>query len=147
MSKFPRETAYSLIELLVALSLFSVLCSLAVIDYTELQNPADNAGRAMYAYFKTVQGKSMATTSTYTVWPVSSTEIRATSAASCSSAEQLIDAELRFVLPSGAHIGNLDWQICYNSRGLANNSADISVNDSRVSRVLRLALGGGVKLE
>lgn len=142
-----EERAYSLIELIVALALFSVLCGFAVINLTELQNPADNAGRAMYAYFKAVQGKAMATTSTYTVWPISSTEIRATFAVSCSSANQVIDTDLRFVLPSGAHMGNLDWQLCYNSRGLANSSADISVNDSRVNRVLRLALGGGIKLE
>lgn len=141
------QAGYSLIEVLVVASLVSILMSIAALNFRELESPADSAGRALLAYFKSVQGKAMATTSTYTVHAVSPTEIRAVSASACSSAEQVEDAQLRFRLPSGARLVNTDWITCYNSRGLANNSIDISVRDSTVTKVIHLVLGGGIKLE
>ena len=147
MVEMKNSSAYSLIEVVIVMSLLSILCGLATLNYTELQNPADNASRAMLAYFKAVQGKAMATTSTYTLSPLGNAAIRATFSTSCSSVTQNEDLSLRFKLPDGALLGNLSWQVCYNSRGLANNSVDIPVNDSRVSRTLRVTLGGGLKLE
>ncbi len=141
------QRGYSLIEVVVVASLIAVLTGLAALNFKELESPATSAGRAMFSYFKTVQGKAMATTSTYTVSAVSSTEIRATSATACSSEDQTEDLQLRFRLPDGAHLVQTDWATCYNSRGLANNSVDLSIQDSATTKILHLVLGGGIKLE
>jgi hypothetical protein len=39
------------------------------------------------------------------------------------------------------------WSLCYNSRGLSNNSANITVSNGTTSKTVQVVLGGGVQIQ
>ena len=147
MKTTKQERGFSIIEILTVISILAGLFLITSLNYRDLNSAAQSGSRELFSYLKTVQGKAMATTSTITVFPQTSRRLTAQSATSCSSAQRVEDRRLALELPPGASLSSTNWSICFNSRGLADNSVDIMIADERVTKALHVGLGGGIKLE
>ncbi len=135
----------SLLEVLSAMGLFAVLSGAALANYRALENPALTGASALAAFFKETRAKAMAATLAYTIKPSSNSRIVTTSGKTCAAA-QSADAGQTLDLPRGAFLGSVDWSVCYDTRGIADTSVDITVADGEGTHVVQAALGGGVRI-
>jgi prepilin-type N-terminal cleavage/methylation domain-containing protein len=140
-----NQRGYSLLELLVVISLVGVIMGTATIAMKDFSNRAGNGAAELVAFLKRSRSKAMVSTLAYTVTPVSSSVIKTTYGASCTAA-QTDDTSMRLTLPSGAALTNTSWSVCYSTRGLANQSYDLVVSDQNGSKTVRIVMGGGVKV-
>jgi type IV fimbrial biogenesis protein FimT len=143
----PKCSGFTLLEVLMVLSITTVLMGIAVFNFRALENPADNGAALVAGYLRKARAKAMASTSAYTISPSTSTILVATSGTTCNATTQTSDPEMNLELPSGATFAAVGWSLCYGSRGIANNSVDIQVSDASTSRVVQAVLGGGVKIQ
>ena len=140
------DRGYTLLELLITVSLVGVLMCMAIFNFKALQNPADNGAAQLASFFKVIRAKALASTLAYTVTPQSATRIITTRAGTCEGA-QTDDPTQTLTLPEGSSLVEQAWSICYNPRGLSNSSADIHIQDSDRTRLVQVVLGGGVRIK
>lgn len=141
------QRGFTILELLTVMAIGSILAGIAVLNLNAFANPSNNGALELMGFIKRARAKAMATTQAYTVAPTSSNSIVARYAASCSDTTWTDDTELYTTLPSGASLDDTNWEICYSSRGLSADSADITVRDSRATRLVQIVLGGGVRIQ
>lgn len=137
---------FGIIELVATLSVAFILAGMAMINARALYHPSRGGAEELASFLKAARAKALATTSTYTIVPISETEVITTVSTSCSSTEQVEDPDMRLTLSGGASIADLEWEICYNSRGTSNSSAIIDVSDNYGTRQIQVVLGGGVRV-
>lgn len=141
-----KEKGFSLLEILIALLLSAILAGMAMFNARALYHSSSGAAESFVAFLKAARSKAMATTSTYTVVPVTSSTIKATVSTSCSSTEQEDDSELVLNLEGGATLGETNWSICFTSRGTSNSSAILSISDTHGTKQVQIVLGGGTRI-
>lgn len=146
MRMSPFQKGFSLLEILIALLLSAILAGMAMFNARALYHPSSGAAESFVAFLKAARSKAMATTSTYTVVPVTSSSIKTTVSTSCSSIEQEDDAELVLDLEGGATLGETNWSICFTSRGTSNSSATLSISDTHGTKQIQIVLGGGTRI-
>lgn len=143
---------FSLLELLVVLTLASVLMAMATLNMRRLVDPAITASAELTGHFKKIRAKALTTTRAYTIVALNNRKVIARYSDSCSTptASQVEENSLAYTLPTGASLGNTNWTVCYTSRGLSNLSANIVVNDDTghgsASRTVQVVMGGGVRV-
>jgi len=141
-----KERGFSLLEVMIALLIGGILSCMALFNARALYHPSMGAAESLVDFFKTARAKALATTSTYTVVPVSDTELKTTVSTSCSSVTQTDDPDLTLDLEGGSTLGGTNWSVCFNSRGTSNSSATIDVIDSHGTRQVQVVLGGGTRI-
>jgi Tfp pilus assembly protein FimT len=137
---------FGIIELIATLSIAFILAGMAMFNARAIYHPSRGGAEQLASFLKSARAKALATTSTYTIIPVSESEVITTFSTACSSTEQTEDPEMRLVLTDGARLANIDWSICYTSRGTSNSSAIIDVIDNYGSKQVQIVLGGGVRV-
>lgn len=144
----PQKTykGFSVLEVLVALLISGVLAGMAMLNARALYHPSSGAAESLANFIKAARSKALATTSTYTIVPVSSTVIKTTVSTSCSSTTQEDDLDLVLEFEDGASLDDTNWSICFSSRGTSNSSATISVSDNYGSGQVQVVLGGGTRI-
>ncbi len=140
------QTGFTLIELVVAVALVGVLMGVAVFEFRDVENPANNGAAQLASFFKETRAKALASTLAYTITPQSTTKIVTTKGKTCEAA-QTPDNLQSLTLPSGSSLLQTSWAICYNARGVSNNSFDIHIADENSSKVVQVVLGGGVRVQ
>lgn len=142
-----RSRGFSLFEVLVALSIFALLSTIAISNLKVLQSPVVTGAAELVSFFKAARAKAISTTMAYTVKATSSTSVVTTYAKTCSTTPQTDDATLALTLPRGATLANTGWSVCYNTRGIGDTSIDIDVRDGAVTKTVQVVLGGGVRIK
>ena len=136
---------FTLLELLVSITIVGILMSFATFDYRALENPVQNGAQALMGFMKKTRAKALASTLAYTITAANSGRIITTYSTVCSGT-QTADSSLTLNLPSSAHLTDTSWSICYNTRGLSDNSADIVVSDGTTTKTVQVVLGGGIRV-
>lgn len=137
---------FGLIELVATLSIAFILAGMAMLNARALYHPSRGGAEEFASFLKAARAKALATTSTYTIVPVSENELITTVSTACSSETQVEDPELRLTLSGGASLSDTEWSICYNSRGTSNSSAVINITDNYGEKQVQVVLGGGVRI-
>lgn len=141
-----NSSGFTLFEALVSMFISSVLMTTAVYNLKEVHNASNTGAQQLASLLKSARAKAMSSTLTYTVFPVSATRVETTFADTCSSEIQTPDTEVVLEL-EGATMANIEWEVCYTSRGTSNSSADVEVIDGYDSTTVQIVLGGGVRIE
>ena len=141
-----NERGFTLIELVVTVSLMSLLSVMAIYQLHALENELDDSTTHVMALVKKTRGKALATTYAYTLRPTSASTITGSYGDNCSDTAPVVDPKLTYELPSTVTLMDTSWSICFSARGLADNQVDIELTDGAVQRTIQVALGGGLKL-
>ncbi|MCB0330272.1 MAG: prepilin-type N-terminal cleavage/methylation domain-containing protein [Bdellovibrionales bacterium] len=137
---------YTLIELLVAMSLAGILSGIATVNFVEMSNPSLSAASNISTYLKQARARALATTSAYTLTATNTETIVATYGSTC-SAVQTPDPELTLQLEK-ASLTSISWTICFNSRGFPDSNVIIPVVDIYSSQnTVEVLLGGAIRIQ
>jgi hypothetical protein len=112
-----------------------------------LERPLPTAASQLSGFFKQVRAKAIATTSAYTITAVTSTQVIASYSSSCDSISPTQDSKLLYNFPSKVALIGGGWSLCFNPRGLANNNAQIYIQDDDHNyRRIEVFLGGAIRV-
>lgn len=146
MQRVKYEKGLTLIELTVVLLVTSILAGMSISGLRQIYHPSTGGAESLVSFLKSARSKALATTSTYTIVPVSTTRIKTTVSTACSSEDQEDDDDLILDLPTGTALTDTDWSICYTSRGTSNSSASLFISDTTATKEVQVVLGGGVRI-
>lgn len=157
-----RESGLTLLEILVVMAILAIVLGIAFVDLRPLNNPIQNGFTQTLGFFQQVRSKAMATTSAYRVVVDANGTLQVGYARRCSDTVWTPDNQLAVanvqaggarsaldLREQGLTFGPVNWQVCFNSRGLANFSQPgqtIRLQDNRGNtRQVEVMLGGGVR--
>lgn len=141
-----NESAFTLMDLLVAVTLAGILGGFATLNLMEVSNPSRSAASEVATYIKQIRARALATTSAYTITPSGANSIVATFGNTCADI-QTPDAEMTLNI-TNASITNLAWSVCYNSRGFPDANVSIPVTDVYSgAATVEVLLGGSIRVQ
>lgn len=142
-----RDLGFSLIELVVALAIVSIMLGIAGANLKEMVNPAQNASAEVAAFMKQARARAISTTSAYTVEASSPRQLIAKFGINCSDVNTTNDDTLIVNLPDDVTLTSTTWSICFSSRGLADSNIVVSLEDAYGSaESIEVYLGGAVEI-
>lgn len=145
---------YTLLELLVVMSVVGILTGIAAINVTNLRQPADEAARSLSSTLGFSRARAIATTSAVRVQRAAGTRTyRVASAPSCAAASAAwteLTAQA-YTLPADVTTsGAAAWTVCFSSRGVVDGAAApaVTFTDRRArTRSLQVYAGGAVVIQ
>ncbi len=142
------EKGFSLVELLVVLSLTSILLGFGVYGVHQLVNPAISASEELVTLLKVVRSKAISNTVAYKLEPSGSNRLVASYRAECVSTDPWkSDGQLTLNLPSGAYLSSNSWVVCYDTRGFPDANVVFDVRESGgKKKTIEIYLGGGLSV-
>lgn len=141
------HSGFTLLELIVALAIFSVISGMAIANLKLLNRPLQNASAQTVSFLKLIRGRAISNTLALRVTPTSALMLGVSSAETCSSATWTPQPTLQFNLPLGAHFTDTTWSVCFTTRGLVDVNYVIGLrNDGGDIKNVEVLLGGGVRL-
>ncbi|RMG39432.1 MAG: prepilin-type N-terminal cleavage/methylation domain-containing protein [Candidatus Dadabacteria bacterium] len=142
------DRGFTLLELLVTLSLSGVLMGVALFNIKELDDPLKNSAALSASYLKQVRARAISTTSAYRIRPLSENVIIAESAKNCSATSWTSDNSLKFNLPDGTHLESVNWSVCISGRGMPEKALQFQISDTAGNtRQVELFLAGAVRYQ
>lgn len=141
-----NEAGIKILDLLLALSLCSIMSGSAIMQLKDLNDSSDSTTDSIVSIIREARAKALTGTQAYTVDMSSATRLRTQSSPKCSSTTKTTDNTLAVQLPVGTSVSNSSWSVCFDSRGFASSSVQIAVTDSRGrSTSFEIVLGGAVR--
>lgn len=141
-----NQQGSSLIELFTVLAISSLLLGIGVMNVTALEGNARNTASELASYFRQARARAMSTTSAVRVRPESQNSIVMESAVDC-SAETFTTLGTPMTLSRISVMPDSDWLVCYNSRGIADDSPVVQFYDTRgTSSSVEVFLGGSARV-
>jgi prepilin-type N-terminal cleavage/methylation domain-containing protein len=141
------DRGYTLLEMLVTLSIGATLLGIAVANLREYNSGSKNSVALVQGFIKQVRVKGISRTAAYKVYSSSAgKQIFSSFANTCSSTVFTPDTTLVLDMPQGSKLLSPTWSACFNARGLAQSAITISIatEDAGTKRV-ELMLGGGTR--
>jgi len=142
-----REDGFSLIEVLVTLALFGVLCTVAISNLKVLESPLISASSNLTHFFRLVRVRAIAQTRAIKVTPSSTNYLTASTAANCSETSFTPLPELFLDIGEDVSISDTSWSVCFTQRGLVDDSVSFSMSSATGSKTVEVALGGGIRIQ
>lgn len=144
------RAGFTLLELLMVMLLTGILSYIGVYNLKEMASPIEDASTSTVSFLKVVRARALATTSAYTVYPVTSTRLGARTSARCDDplGETTVDPSLQLNFPSGAQLLETAWTACFTARGLAATDQTFLIRDiAGQTRTVEVLLGGSVRIQ
>lgn len=145
-----RRSGFTIIELLVIISIIGILASIAALNVRPLHNEARAAANDFAGSVKQARGRAMVTTSAYRLVYVAPDRVAVEWRRTCGGSdtwtpEARFDLELR----DGTTVdGVADGTelLCFNSRGFTDQSPTVTFRDSQGRTAsIEVFAGGGVR--
>jgi len=134
-----------MVELMVVMLIATVMLGTVVVNLKSLNNPLLNASNQLQSQFKKTRAKAIATTLAYKIAPISTTQIGSYSGTNCNNAITQ-DTAMTLELPSGSHLTDVNWEVCFNTRGILDTDLQIELQDQdNHLRTIEVLLGGSVR--
>jgi len=144
------RSGFSLLELIVALTIFAVVVSIAALGLRNLEDPLGNATHQLEGILKQARAKAMATTSAYRVRPAGTTSggnqlLAVERSLRCGSSSWQADGSFASLeLPKQVSLPLTSWSVCFSSRGAADNNLVVTLEHDGQNRQVEIYLAGGV---
>ena len=146
-SKVVKQSGFTVIELIVAMGIASIMMGIAVANLREFNDPLLDASQQLMGFVKQVRARAISSTQAYTIVPESSTSLKTYYGVNCESVDTTYDDSLVVELPAGATLYDTTWSLCFNSRGLPDGNLEIDLRDSHgLAKTVEVYLGGGVRV-
>lgn len=142
-----EQEGFTLIELMVVMSISAILLGYSAMHLQELTRPAESAAGQVGSFFKAARAKALSTTSAYTVRPDGAGALVAEASTTC-GATTALDSKLSLELPSFVLFTSVGWSVCFDSRGFPDTNLLVEVEDDFGERhSIEVFLGGGVRVQ
>ena len=141
-----KQTGYTIVELLVVVCLIAIMSYVAIANIKRFSNPSNNAAANLAAFLKESRQRAMSSTQAYLVQPVNANMVKTSYASTCSATTFTEDTSFKLSIKNPAKLTLTTWSICYSPRGLADNSANITIQDGSTTRTVQVVLGGAVRI-
>jgi prepilin-type N-terminal cleavage/methylation domain-containing protein len=143
-----RRRAVTLVEVLVVLAVIAIVAGIAALDVRPLNHEARNAASEFASIVRQVRARAMATTSAYRLVLVAGDRVAAETRATCGGSEPWTsEPRLEFRARDGTRVvagaGVGDEIACFNSRGIASASPEVTFRDGRGREASVTILAGG----
>ncbi len=144
-NSFSQAKGFSLLELLVVMSLASIVMSIAVFGFKDLVSPTQSATDQVISMYKLAKAKAISNLVAYQLAPNGNKQMKASFRASCDSSDSwVVDGNLTFNLPTGANFTTTTWSICIDAQGFPNNEELYITDQSGLTKKIEVFLGGGI---
>ena len=115
-SRDSSQAGLSIIELLVVMSLLSILTGLGALQLKEFFQTTEVAAEQVSAHFKLIRSKAISTTKAYLYAPTDSDTIAVSTRDTCVSSDPwVVDSSSVLNLENGASFTDTSWSVCINS--------------------------------
>lgn len=139
------ESGYTILEMVFTMAIAAILSGLMVGGYRELNDPLQNGANQIISQLKHARVKAISNTTVYRVEPDGANQLHFYNGNSCDDADTLENA-LTINLPAGVTLGNTEWELCFNQRGLANQSLEIEILEESRLKTIEVLVGGSVRI-
>lgn len=142
-----RNEGFTLIEVLVALSLSAALLGITAASLREYNKSSKNAQSLIQSFIKQARIKGISRTAAYKIFSDSSgKKILASFADKCSSPTFTSDSALVLEMPVGTKLLTPTWSVCFNARGLTESNVTITfATEDSGNKSIEVLLGGGTR--
>ena len=137
------SAGWSMVELLVAMVVLTVLLGFGAVYLRPLERPLENAGGLLEGFVGQAQARAIASTKVHRVRPITADSLVVEHAESCSAGAWVLDPELRLELPRDVALAATDWSVCFDSRGIASDNIVVTLNHPDHEPVQLEVLKGG----
>ncbi len=145
--RFSEAGGFSLLEMIIVISLLGIVSGFAVLSLERMINPAESGAATAAHFMKEVRARAMSTTFSYRIRASDTRTIIAEFASSCDSASFTADEELILLLPDEVTMTDLSWSVCFSQRGFAEASESIPLEDLYgTEHTVQVFLGGAVRV-
>jgi prepilin-type N-terminal cleavage/methylation domain-containing protein len=155
---FSRSKGFTLVELLVCLSLVGVISGLAAVGIHSSLDTHRTDANATAQFLRTTRSRALASVHSYVITPESSSSLVAEAVVSCKDRRKVTSVTpIKLFVAPYLRYAPLSWDLCFESRGLMRGQSDGSVtfdiiNDKALNSSVRaysltVGLGGEVSLE
>lgn len=150
------SSGFSLVELLMVLSIMAIGLSIAALNLRPLGAPLKSAANGVAGTFRQARTKAMSTTSAYRITPSSNTRLIVETAKRCNSgaSDWVETPKYSFDLEENITLGETDWQLCFTSRGTLGagsaNGQNVQVIDPKNANrqiTVTTLIAGGIEIE
>lgn len=135
---------FSLLELLITLGVLGIVMGIAALNLRPLSGDLETAANEVIGMFRQARARAMTTTSAYRITPTSPETFVVEYATGCGATTWTNDPKLVRTLREGVQLTSTGWQVCFNSRGLANSAPIFGVAEDGTTINLQVFLGGAV---
>ncbi len=145
--KSSPHRGYTLIELLVTMTIGSVMVGIVAANLRAYNRSSKNAVSMIQGFVKQARAKGIARTAAYRIYAdASGTAIRTSFANACTSTAFTTDTSLVLSMPEETKLLSPTWSVCFNSRGLATSNVTISMKTRDAgTKQVEVLLGGGTR--
>jgi prepilin-type N-terminal cleavage/methylation domain-containing protein len=147
MSKKNAESGFSILELIVTVSLGAILTGLAVVSVTGLNNPARHGAVAIASFLESARSQAISSTGIILVKATNTATIQGYHVQACDDPDPVADSELLMVLPNNYSMTDITWEVCFTARGFAAESTIVPISDTHgQDRNIQVYIGGGIRV-
>ncbi len=146
--RFHNQSGFTMFEILVVVALVGILTMVAVSNIKVLENPLTNTSANLTHYFRLVRARALSQTRSIKVTPSGTQRLIAASATSCSAPSEDFrnESSLTLDLDRQTQITDTSWSVCFNQRGLVHEYTAFTLSSGRSSKLVEIALGGGIRI-
>lgn len=143
----PGERGVTLLEMLITIGLIFILSAIAVSNLRVTANPLASAGVSTEQFLQLARARAIAGTEVIRVTPSSAAKLQAFRGKTCDESTTAV-SDMLLDLPHEVSVQDTEWAICFNARGRADANVVFGLTDRTTgTKTVRIALGGGIKIE
>ena len=140
-----RSSGIGMVELAITVAMLSVLLCVGFANIQAFYGSVDGSTDKLLHFIKSVREEAMSSSKSLKVVAKSTNTLSVSRANTCGSTDWSSVSELELRLDTGVVFQTDKWEICYNSRGVADVSFDIVLSDEfGRTNTVEVLLGGSV---
>lgn len=142
------QNGFTILELLVVMGLIASMLAIGTHNLRSMTNQIQSGAAEISGFLKQARAKAIASTKAYKVTVASENQLVASFALNCDSSSFQTDPTLALTMPLEVSITDINWEICFGSRGLPKTNDILFINDVHGEfRSIEVMLGGAIRVQ